>query len=299
MSGITQRNGFDFRPHTTLGEAGAGTYVPTPAQLQAAALRLSMRTRLADDLQGLDAALVAGAYLDLTREDPRRRVMEPSIMTASGRYFHFEKPDEFDWNIEDIAHGLSNQCRYGGHSRVFYSIAQHSEIASRNAPPGFELEALLHDGHEAFVLDVMTPLKILIPQYRTIEDAAERAMRRNYGLPEHITPEVKRIDLVMLATEKRDIMAEDDSNWSILDGVEPLEEKISPIFPSMAKLRFVARFIELVAPDARTFEEVKAAAQAHGCSQDFAHRVALFSMDRLKAAEQNASTDQTAFKGAR
>lgn len=299
MSGITQRNGFDFRPHTTLGEAGAGTYVPTPAQLQAAALRLSMRTRLADDLQGLDAALVAGAYLDLTRADPRRQVMEPSIMTASGRYFHFEKPEEFDWNIEDIAHGLSNQCRYGGHSRVFFSIAQHSEIASRHAPPGFELEALLHDAHEAFVLDVMTPLKILIPQYRAIEDAAELAMRRHYGLPERITPEVKRIDLVMLATEKRDIMAEDDSNWSILDGVEPLDVRIQPQQPFVAKLRFVHRFIRLTRPEARSLEEVQTAAVEAGCSPDFARRVALLSYSDACDLPPQRPPEQTAFKGAR
>lgn len=245
MSDALTRDGFDFQPYGDGSMGGAGRYTPTPEQLQKAALDLAMRTRMADDLIGTKAALVAGAYLDLLRQnapDPRRAFMEPSIMMASGRYFNFEDPEGFDWNIDDIAHSLSLQNRFTGHTRCFYSTAEHSVRASHLVPPGFELEALLHDAHEFAYGDMSTPLKILCPEYRRLEDRGERAMRKAFGLPEKMSPEVKVADLRMLATEKRDVMPDSNQNWGILEGVEPAPAMIQGWVPEVAKAMFIHRY---------------------------------------------------------
>jgi len=240
------RNGHNFvgQPH------GGGRFESTPAQLRNAALRLAMKTRMSPATSdhtdpGTDAALVATAYLDLTREDPRAQIMEPSIQTITGEYFNFLKPEEFSWDIEALAHGLAYQCRFTGHTRFFYSIALHSVLASYLVEPEFAFEALMHDSHEFAYGDMATPLKILCPDYRRLEDQGEAAMRAHYGLPAQKSPEVKRADLIMLATEKRDIMPDSDHNWGILKGVVPCNRPIGELDPEAAKRFFLNRFAEL------------------------------------------------------
>lgn len=215
------------------------------ARLRQTALSMSMKTRIVGNAHAEAAWQLAECVLALTDPDPRLKVMEPSIMLNSGRYFDYTKPEDFDWNPDDIAHGLSNQCRYGGHCDPFYPIAQHLVIASYAVEPGYEFEALMHDGHESFYLDVMTPFKILMPQYRRLEDRGERAMRKHFNLPAEMSGPVKIIDRVMLATEKRDLMHPDGGNWGILEGIEPLPEKIVGWTPTQAKANWLSRFEEL------------------------------------------------------
>jgi hypothetical protein len=178
-------------------------------------------------------------------------------MTSSGRYFDYLHPETFNWwQIDDIAQALAFQNRFGGHTRRPYSIAQHLVIASHNVEPEFAFEALTHDAHEFACLDVMTPLKILMPQYRDIEDRAEAAKNRAYGLPLKMSPQVKAIDLRMLATEKRDLMHSEEGNWGILEGVEPLPETIPLIDAWGAKQAYIDRFWEL-APSGKTKADCK------------------------------------------
>lgn len=89
------------------------------------------------------------------------------MWTASGRHFWPLDPLTEDVVLEDVARGLANECRYAGQVLKFYSVAEHSVIVSRvveaMAPPGFKLrwafEALMHDAAEAYVGDVIRPLK--------------------------------------------------------------------------------------------------------------------------------------------
>lgn len=81
------------------------------------------------------------------------------IQTFSGRQFFPLEPRVEDVCIEDIAHGLSNLCRYAGHCECFYSVAQHCLLVSRVVPREHALRGLLHDASEAYLIDVPRPIK--------------------------------------------------------------------------------------------------------------------------------------------
>lgn len=167
------------------------------------------------------------------------------ILTASGRHFDYLDPRGEDIDILDIAQGLANECRYAGHTRSFYSVAQHAWLASRIVPLEHALEALLHDATEAYCKDIPRPLKELLPDYRDIEDRVDSAIRVRFGLPPTMSATVKHADLIMLATERRDLMPADGTPWRLLDGIEPLPRRIIAMAPAKAAGHFLRRWIEL------------------------------------------------------
>jgi len=167
------------------------------------------------------------------------------ILTASARHFNYLDPRPDDIDILDIAQALSNECRFGGHTYAFYSVAQHSWLTSHVVPRKYALEALLHDAQEAYIKDIMSPFKRLLPDYQVIEARVDRVVRSCFGLPSTMTPEVKRADLILLATERRDLMPHDATPWPILEGVEPLPRKIVAMQPARAQAIFIKRYVEL------------------------------------------------------
>jgi len=171
--------------------------------------------------------------------------MEPKITTVSGEWFDFTNPLNSKINIYDIAHALANTCRFSGHSSRFYSVAQHSIWVSKIVPPEDALAGLMHDAAEAFIGDVTKPLKEILPDYQRVEGRIETAVRIKFRVPVNMPGSVKEADLVMLATERRDLMPNNNSGWSILRGVKPLKKKIRwcPIW--LVRWRFLARFRKL------------------------------------------------------
>ncbi len=169
------------------------------------------------------------------------------ITTFSGRHFDYSDPQPEAICIEDIAQALSNECRFAGHLPQFYSVAQHCVIASEIVPLAFALEALLHDAVEAYCKDIPSPLKRMLPDYQAIEDRIEAVVRKKFGLPAQTSPEVKRADLVMLATERRDLDIDDGELWPMLEGVSPsLDTVIFPLTNNQARQAFLRRYSELV-----------------------------------------------------
>lgn len=167
------------------------------------------------------------------------------IIMHSGKHFDFLNLSPDAICIEDIACALSNLCRFTGHVQDFYSVAQHSFHVSYLVPPEFALEALLHDAAEAYCNDISSPLKYLLPDYRRVIKSVEEVIATKFGLPPVMSTEVKQADLVMLATERRDLDLDDGRPWKILEGIEPAPFLISPFNPRQARVLFLHRFNEL------------------------------------------------------
>lgn len=167
------------------------------------------------------------------------------ILTYSGRHVELPDPDPEEITVEDIARGLSRECRFSGQCQDFYSVAQHSVLASRIVKPEFALEALLHDATEAYLRDLPQPLKRLVPEYARIERNVDRVIRKRFGLSETMSASVHRADCVLLATEKRDLMMHDPWPWPLLEGVEALPDRIVPWSGEIAMKLFLYRFDEL------------------------------------------------------
>lgn len=170
------------------------------------------------------------------------------IRTFTGQHIDYLNVKAEQINIEDIAVSLSNICRFAGHLPEFYSVAQHSVLCSQIVPAEFALEALLHDATEAYCQDIPAPLKRLLPDYREIEGKLDIVIRGKFNLPAGMSVPVKYADLIMLATERRDLEIDDGSIWPILEGISPSEEIIiNPMKPGQAYGMFLKRFYELTA----------------------------------------------------
>lgn len=105
------------------------------------------------------------------------------IMTTSTmKAFDLVNPSEQMINIEDIATGLSNICRFGGQVKQFYSVAQHCCLLSMIVPQDIRLEALMDDSTEAYMGDVHAPLKQLLPEYKVLEHNLMTKIAAKYKL---------------------------------------------------------------------------------------------------------------------
>lgn len=282
MSGLGEINRDDY---SVIGH----TMHMTPPQLADAALRLVMRTRFSNERVGRDGAMVADAFLELIRKeglgeythdhtirtlaeawDPDTLIgrlsrfylertdptlfMTPTVQLGSGRYFDFVDTEKWPLQIDDIAHGLSKVCRYGGHIKhaddTVYTVAQHCVLASELVEPGFELEALLHDATESVLGDMVSPLKQLLPDYKLLEKRVHAHIARTHGVPMLMSPPVRLVDLRLLSTEKRDLMAVhklDSAEWG--DMPRPFDFTIRPWSPRVAREAFLNRWAELTDKD--------------------------------------------------
>lgn len=128
------------------------------------------------------------------------------MLTASGKVFWplDPRPDEIE--IDDIAHALSHLCRYAGHCRKFYSVAQHSVLVARALPPEHQRWGLLHDATEAYLVDVPRPVKPYLSGYHHAEERLMQTIISRFDLDPAMPAEVKRVDDAILADEFAQIM---------------------------------------------------------------------------------------------
>jgi uncharacterized protein len=164
------------------------------------------------------------------------------------RFFPLDpRPSEI--NIDDIAHGLSHQFRFGGHTRRGYSVAQHSVLVSQHCDPDDALWGLLHDASEAYLGDMPRPIKHLpeMAPYRHAERRIMDCVCERFKLESEMPSSVREADERALATEVRDLMyplAEGWERWIL--NIQPWPEVIEPINPKAAEEMFLERFKKLV-----------------------------------------------------
>lgn len=165
----------------------------------------------------------------------------PWISTYTGKRINPLAPDPDQICIEDIAHALSQLCRWTGHTRRFYSVAQHSVLVSGLSNPGHKLIGLLHDAPEAYITDLNRPLKnsTYMSGYRLVEQLLWNAIVEKFDLINiKIPQDVKKADDILMNTEARDLLP--DSSW--IDADQTLEEHIDPMSPVQAEAAFLLQY---------------------------------------------------------
>lgn len=174
--------------------------------------------------------------------------MEDGIALLSGAMFNYNKPEESEVTIEDIATALSNVCRFSGHLPQFYSVAQHLVNTSRIVDREFAFTALMHDTAEAFTNDLPTPLKFTLPIFKELEVKIESAMGDRFGFTYPYPTEVTLADTQMLLLEKTYVKL-DTTVWEYYGDVdyEHLKDVVDlkSWQPTRARREFLERFEEL------------------------------------------------------
>jgi 5'-nucleotidase len=166
------------------------------------------------------------------------------IQTFKGNQFFSIDPRIEDIDIEDIAHALSMLCRYAGHCIDFYSVAEHSVILSEYVSLKNRLWALLHDASEAYLVDVPSPIKHYLPEYKTIESRLQKVIARKFNLTEEIPHEVIEADHRILQDEKMQNMRSCKKDWNLVGN--PLGVKLHYWTPKQGEEKFLLRFKELI-----------------------------------------------------
>src|ERR1044072_1513302 len=177
----------------------------------------------------------------------------PYLQTVSGRFVNPFDPDPEQLDAGDIARALANLSRFGGHTRVFYAVAQLSVIVSqlveeRGGDAEDAFAALMHDATEPYLGDMPHPIKHRSPLgavFKEAEDALEQVLAKHFNIKPGVT-EIKRADRALLATERRALSGE-NWHWPELDGVEPLDLELTAWPPDQAARVFLERFEELSA----------------------------------------------------
>lgn len=169
------------------------------------------------------------------------------ISVYDGEYYDLLNPSRSVYTVETIGHALSNLCRYTGHVNRFYSVAEHSVLVSLAVPRAFALEGLFHDASEAFLGDVSSPLKKLLPEYKAIEKKVTEEIIVRFALnPVRLySDEIHEADKRLYHAERQEIAPGKDTLWHTeLRAVRKVKPEGLP--PLAAKKMFLNRYYELI-----------------------------------------------------
>lgn len=165
------------------------------------------------------------------------------MQTVDGRAFWPLDPRPDEIHIEEIAAALSRQCRFAGHIRrgiEMYSVAEHCVHVAQFARSELKLAALLHDASEAYLQDIIRPVKPSLAGYGEIEDRLMKVIGAKFGFDWPPHPEIKRIDNAILADEQAQVMAPPPQDWRLSE--PPLGATIYCWSPAVAEGRFLESY---------------------------------------------------------
>jgi len=153
-------------------------------------------------------------------------------LTFTGRAIDLTLRQDNDFVVNDIAHALSMQCRFHGHTRQFYSYAQHCVMVSKMVHVEFRLEALFFEAARV---------------YRNNDKKLKSKIFEQFGIQssEFSAREIAHASLIMKATERRDLMAPSDDVWPDIVGISPRAATITPLMPAAAEMIFLKQYKEL------------------------------------------------------
>lgn len=179
----------------------------------------------------------------------------------SGVLFNLAQPVASEVSMQDVAHHLSNICRFNGGTDSFYSVAEHSImvqacLAHRGASTRLQMAGLLHDAHEAYVGDIITPVKKMLgKRYRDIVRNIDYAVCEKFGVTydDLHAHEVWECDQIMLSVEAQYMMcsAGEGEPWNLMQVTRLEQSLLRPqrMNPSVAKERFLATYNKLLAKE--------------------------------------------------
>lgn len=198
-------------------------------------------------------------FSGLSNEDPKAAWVE----TFTGRQVFPLNPNVADIDLEDIAHGLSQICRFTGQTSEFWSVAQHSLLVDMlitadygEADTEMRLAALLHDATEAYLSDIARPLKLCMPQYKEDEARLESVIAKRFNIAYPWPKAIKMADTVALTIEAYELMPSKGREWNF--DVETLRQgRTIPkeLFesPKVIKVEFLRRVESLLSAKAIHF----------------------------------------------
>lgn len=183
------------------------------------------------------------ATLAPIQEDDSTRVGDWISTFSGGRWYPLD-PRVDEVRIIDIAHSLSMLCRYNGHCQYFYSVAEHCYLLSYAVPDPYKLEALMHDGSEAYTSDIPRPFKYSesMSLFREIEDKNASAVYEFAGLSYPESSVVKEYDKRIVRNEGEALLPHCD--W--FNGLERIPDiEIKCYDPRQMERLYLARYYEL------------------------------------------------------
>lgn len=189
------------------------------------------------------------------------------MQTYTGRKFYPQTPEPGMIDIRDIAHGLSLTCRFGGQCDGFYSVAQHCVVMLHYAQCShfhdhpakglttkelkiLQRDVLMHDATEAYLGDMPSPVKALLPDFKRMEDKLDVVIRRTFDLPEEKHPLVKVLDTGLVVTELRVLCGPRPADALIevpeLPGIDYIADEVAPAWkPKVAERNFLNAYKRL------------------------------------------------------
>jgi hypothetical protein len=174
------------------------------------------------------------------------------LQTASGGRVSVLNPLQKEINIQDIAGSLAKQCRFNGHCQEFYSVAEHCVrgvklIQQIWGSDSLDLQKafLLHDASEAYIGDMIKPVKVMDPVFNAIEAKFEKVIQSRFNLNPNLYIQVKLVDQMMLVWEKRDLLPNSE-DWPNLPSIEGYDlEKLIPFEWKDAEMLYLNTYNKL------------------------------------------------------
>lgn len=167
------------------------------------------------------------------------------IQTFTGKRFWPLDPRPGDVDIIDIAAALGKLCRYNGHCRRFYSVAEHCVLMAEKAPPRLRKAMLLHDAPEYVLGDFVRPVKVTMPEYGEAEQRVLEAVAERFNEPLPFPPEVHEYDMRICLDERAQNMAPPAGEWEHIDGIyEPLGVTLKFWTPRLATAKYLMAFLD-------------------------------------------------------